>query len=464
MRAKRADLTRRIQGQLTLRYETEGLTAFAGLSLFQDYVATLKVRARIVNTLRAHLPAIDIGIARAVLLLVALILTGGRRIRHLDYLQHDPIVRQFCGARRLPTSRTINRWLARFDGGAVSALQRVVEQLVADDLNAMGDRRITIDVDGSVVSTGMAVEGAKRGFNPHHRKVPSYYPITAYEARSGRILRVENRPGNIHDGKAALGFLAALFDQVDRTLPWVRTTELRMDGAFFLRETFDLLDQHRAEYAIKVPFWKGLELQDAIRDAAHWLPVEEGVEYIRHHLHVRGWGRTLQVVIFRKRVFHSTAKNFQLDLFDPDNGYHEYSAIASNLAMSGASLWNFMCGRGTHEKVYGELKRGFAFNCLPSMKYHGNSAWQMLSVLSFNLMRGFQVATDAAPRKTDGKRRARHVFDAIHTARFTWLNRPGLVVRPQGRCTLDIGTFPAVRSKFEALRQGLDEHRRFMSN
>ena len=132
--------------------------------------------------------------------------------------------------------------------------------------------------------------------------------------------------------------------------------------------------------------------------------------------------------------------------------------------MSGASLWNFMCGRGTHEKAYGELKRGFAFNCMPSMKYHANSAWQILSVLSFNLMRGFQVATDAAPRKTDGKRRTRHVFDAIHTARFTWLNRPGLVVGPQGRCTLDVGVIPAVRSKFEALRQGLDEYRRFLSN
>ncbi len=92
------------------------------------------------------------------------------------------------------------------------------------------------------------------------------------------------------------------------------------------------------------------------------------------------------------------------------------------------------------------------------------SAQYNLSVLSFNLMRGFQVATDAAPRKTDGKRRARHVFDAIHTARFTWLNRPGLVVKPQGRCTLDVGVIPAVRSKFEALRQGLDKYRRFLSN
>jgi hypothetical protein len=40
-------------------------------------------------------------------------------------------------------------------------------------------------------------------------------PITAYEAQSGTVLRVLNRPGNIHDGKASLPFLKDLFDQID---------------------------------------------------------------------------------------------------------------------------------------------------------------------------------------------------------------------------------------------------------
>lgn len=98
-------------------------------------------------------------------------------------------------------------------------------------------------------------------------------------------------------------------------------------------------------------------------------------------------GRRERVVIYRKRVYHRTAKNFQLDLFDPDDGYFEYSAIATNKPLSGRYVWYFMCGRGTHEKVYGELKHGFAFNCVPSMDYHANSAWQILSVMAFNLTR-----------------------------------------------------------------------------
>ena len=105
------------------------------------------------------------------------------------------------------------------DQGSVSALQRLNEEIVAHDLQGSGGSQLTVDVDGSVVSTGMTVEGAKRGYNPHHRKVPSYYPITAYEARSGRVLRVQNRAGNVHDGKASVEFLGDLFAQIKRTLP-----------------------------------------------------------------------------------------------------------------------------------------------------------------------------------------------------------------------------------------------------
>jgi len=35
---------------------------------------------------------------------------------------------------------------------------------------------------GAAVGTGLTVERARRGYNPHHRKVPSYCPITAEEA------------------------------------------------------------------------------------------------------------------------------------------------------------------------------------------------------------------------------------------------------------------------------------------
>ena len=70
--------------------------------------------------------------------------------------------------------------------------------VVAHTINLLRARKLTIDVDGTVLCTGKQVGGARRGYNPHHRKVPSYYPITAYLADSGHFLRVHNLLANFH--------------------------------------------------------------------------------------------------------------------------------------------------------------------------------------------------------------------------------------------------------------------------
>ena len=60
-----------------------------------------------------------------------------------------------------------------------------------------------------------------RGFNPHHRKDRSYYPLLAHVAQTGHILRLKNRPGNVHDSKQSAAFLrelrAASADSISRS-------------------------------------------------------------------------------------------------------------------------------------------------------------------------------------------------------------------------------------------------------
>ena len=104
-----------------------------------------------------------------------------------------------------------------------------------------------------------------------------------------------------------------------------------------------------------------------------------------------------------------------------------------------------------HEKVYGELKGGFAFDRVPTMRYAANSAWQILSVLAFNLIRGFQAATTAERRAGTRKRRSLYRFESIQTLRYVCLQRAGVIVRPDGYATLDVGCSPAVAERFRRL-------------
>jgi hypothetical protein len=193
VRRRKADLRARVNGQLTLRYERAGLTSYAGLEFVRRWLHRDGVVALLRQELATALPATDYGVLGLVLVVLALLLSGGRRLRHLRYLDRDPVVLRFCGLRQLPTARTVGRWLAAFRAQHLPRLQRVNALVAARVIRQSGQRRLTIDVDGSVVSTGLQVAWAQRGFNPHRRKVPSYYPITAYEAQSGQILRVQNR-------------------------------------------------------------------------------------------------------------------------------------------------------------------------------------------------------------------------------------------------------------------------------
>ena len=144
-------------------------------------------------------------------------------------------------------------------------------------------------------------------------------------------------------------------------------------------------------------------------------------------------------MLYRRRVSHKSRRNFQLDLFDPDDGHYEYSAILTNKRLNHRNLWHFYNGRGSHEKVYGELKGGFAFDCLPSLSEPANAAWQMLSVLAFNLSRAFQTQTSAPTRTANRKRRTLRRFVTIHTLRFKLLSRAALLIRPAGKTTLHLG-------------------------
>src|SRR5437870_6675709 len=139
-----------------------------------------------------------------ILVIVVLILVGGRRLDHLNYLCEDPLVKRFCGLLRLPRERSVARWLKRFTHKSLQALVELNSQMVCEAIEKEKLGRLTLDIDGSVITTGASVAWSFRGFNQHHRKDPSYYPILAHLAQTGQFLRLKNRPGTDHDSNGAV--------------------------------------------------------------------------------------------------------------------------------------------------------------------------------------------------------------------------------------------------------------------
>ncbi len=447
MRLTIASLRRAVKGDLAIQFIPQTLTSYGGLELLRRYLRRIDLTARLRQAF-AGLPS-DYGSARIALVLLALFYAGARRLEHLRFLSGDPLVTRFS---RLSATRgaRVSCVNCRSQFATVRRVgSRARPHLVTEALARLDLPRVTIDVDGSVIRTGSTVGWAFRGFNPHHRKDPSYYPLMAHVAQTGHILRLKNRPGNVHDSKQAIPFLREVIDDLRRQLGRRVALEFRMDAAFFQRGILQLLAARDCGYAIKVGYWSWLPLKTIAAARPRWDSVAPGVTGHETELVVSQWhDLRLRVVLYRKHVAHETRRKFQLDLFTPDDGHYEYSAVATNLALGPAALWAFACGRGAQEKTIAELKGEYALDVVPTKHYAANSAWQQLGILAHNLIRSFQLDTVAAPKPRSRKRTYAYVFRSLRTLRFLLIARAGRLTRLGGRNVLRLTENPATEALY----------------
>jgi DDE family transposase len=453
MRLSVETLRQVVKRDLPIAFVPQQLTSYGGLELVRRYVRRLDLPRRL-HAACAGLGG-DYSGARLGLLLVALLYVGARRLEHLQYLVGDPLVRRFAGLARVPTARTVSNWLRRFTQETLRPLVALNQGLVLDTLARLDMPRLTLDVDGTVVRTGATVAWAFRGFNPHHRKDRSYYPLLAHIAQTGHILRLKNRPGNVHDSKQAVGFLREVIDSVRDRLGRGLPLEFRMDAAFFQRAVLRLLAARGCAYAIKVGYWSWLPLKHLAAERRHWQPLAPDVTGFEHQLAIPQWDLRLRVMIYRKHVRHESPKNFQLDLFTPDDGHFEYYAVATNMTLSLPALYAFIGGRGAQEKTIAELKGEFALDVVPTRHYGANCAWQQLSVLAYNIARSFQLDTIAEPRCRSRKRTYSYVLRSIRTLRFLVITRAGRLTRIGGRNVLRLALNPATQALYARLEHAL---------
>ena len=184
-------------------------------------------------------------------------------------------------------------------------------------------------------------------------------------------------------------------------------------------------------------------------ECRHWHPVASGVTGHETELVIPQWHNLrLRVVLYRKHVHHDTPRNFQLDLFTPDDGHFGYSAVATDLPLGLPALFAFVSGRGAQEKTFAELKGEFALDVVPTNHYGANSAWQQLSILAYNLVRNFQLDTLAEPKPRSRKRTYVYLFRSMRTLASCSSPAPGASPAFGGRNVLRLAKNPATETLY----------------
>ena len=446
MKCSRSEVRHQVHAIPPLRFETQSLTSFSGLVLFQQFFATLGLMARL-RACFAHVQGGKVfGRATLFFQLIVHLLLGYRELRDSRYYRDDPLVKRLLGLKRLPDVATLSRMLQQADARSVENVRRLLRELIFQRLRKLRLARITLDFDGSVQSTRRRAEGTAVGYNRKRKGERSYYPLFCTIAQTGQVLDFLHRPGNVHDSKGAQEFILASITAIREVLPGVRI-EVRMDSAFFSDEIVSALNRAGVEFTLSVPFERFVRLKELIESQRQWWELGGEMAAFQTWWKPECWDRECRFVVVRTRVKEQLKGPVQLDLFVPHVWGYEFKVIVTNKPLSMRPVVEFHNGRGSQEGIFGELKSHCQMGYVPVRKCLGNQLYLLAGLLAHNLVRELQMATTPQTRRTTAKRATLWVFERLDTFRGGFLQRAGRLTRPHGRLTLTLSMPPWLQKR-----------------
>lgn len=244
MKSSKAQIYTKFHKIPAIRFQDQQLTSFSGLLIFQLLFKRLNLKNRLKKCF-SHLKVSPIfGHHVIVMLLIIHLILGFRRLREIEYYRDDPLVLRLMGLKRLPDVSTISRNLSQLDTQSIEHIQKLSQSFVIDGLQREQFPRLTLDFDGSVLSTKSHAEGSAIGFNKVKKGARSYYPLFCTVAQTGQFFDMHHRPGNVHDSNGAADFMLRCFENAKAQLPGT-LLESRMDGAFLIKKSFLYWRQNR---------------------------------------------------------------------------------------------------------------------------------------------------------------------------------------------------------------------------
>lgn len=427
-----------------INFEDHQLTSFSGLLIFQVLFSNIKLKQRLKDCFR-HLTVTPIfGQHIVTLLLIVHLLLGYRRLREVDYYRDDPLVLRLLGLRKLPDVATISRTLSGMDIDSVKNVRQLSNALVLETLKRVSLPRLTLDFDGSVISTKAHAEGTAVGFNKNKKGARSYYPLFCTVAQTGQFFDLLHRPGNVHDSNGAERFMFDCVMQARREMN-KSIVESRMDSAFFSQVILNELHADGVFFTASVPFERFPQLKDMISSTKRWKSIDSQTSFFETTWKPKSWVCPYRFIFVRRQTKKQRKGPLQLHLFEPRDHAYDYKVIVTNKKESAKNVVAFHNGRGSQEALFGDAKNHAGLAVLPSRRLAGNQLYTLCAMMAHNLSREVQIRSAKPAPRTRPKRPSLWTFHKLDTLRHRIIQRAGRLSRPQGKLTLTMSANQAVR-------------------
>lgn len=447
MKSRKSEVHSKVYAIPQLQFEAQNLTAYSGLVIFQALFRNLDLKSRLGKCF-SHMKLSPIfGHHVTVMFLIVHLILGFRRLRERDYYHEDPMVRRILGLKKIADVSTISRNMGQMDARSFIKVRKLNQEIVGTRLATEGFRRVTLDFDGSVLSTNRRAEGTAVGYNKKKKGSRSYYPLFCTIAQTGQFFDFRHRSGNVHDSNGAGKLMRHCFDDIRKILPKA-IIESRTDSAFFSEDIMNLMDERHVEFTSSVPFDRFAELKVIVESRKRWITIDDTWSYFESDWKPKSWDQKYRFVFIRQQVPLQRKGALQLDLFEPRDHQYDYKVIVTNKTGKARSVLLFHNGRGSQEGIFAQSKTQTQLDYTPTNSLNGNRIYTAAVILTHNLTRELQMQVQDQQKATTSKRAAHWVFQSLGTIRNTLIHRAGRLTKPQGKLTLTLNANEKVQKEF----------------
>ncbi len=371
----------------SVNFSDREVTAWGGLALLKRMLDSIGFRQAAAGW-GLPAPGSNRGYAPVQLIeqFIVSIWCGACRFAHAETVRMDRTLVRLFGWARAAGHKAIMRLFARFDMLANERVQAQVYRWFFGKIGAI--KRVTLDVDSTVIARCGRQQGAARGYNPQRHGRPSHHPLLAFVAEARMVANFWLRPGHAHSANNVVRFLESTLTHLGDK----QVGLLRADSGFFDEAVLRFLEQQGIAYVVAARLTQPLQRQ--LYQARSWWALQPGLELTELRYRAQSWASERRLIVVRQSVKRKTAQGKTLALFadDPDIEGWRYAALVTSLALPMAEVWRTYRGRADCENRIKELKADFGLDAFNMRDFWATEAALGFAMLAYNLMSLFRQA------------------------------------------------------------------------
>ncbi|MDR1276325.1 MAG: IS1380 family transposase [Candidatus Accumulibacter sp.] len=371
----------------SVSFSEREVTAWGGLALFKQMLDSMGFRQAAADW---GLPAPRSNRGYAPLQLVEQFIVsiwcGACRFAHAETVRMDGTLVRLFGWTKAAGHKAIMRLFGRFDMLSNERVQAEIYRWCFGKIGAL--KKVTLDVDSTVITRNGEQEGAARGYNTNRRGRVSHHPLLAFVAEARLVANFWLRSGNAHSANNFLQFLESTLHHLGDKIVGL----LRADSGFFDETILLALEGKCIPYIIAARLTQ--PPQRKLYQVSDWWALEAGLELAELWYQAGGWKTARRFIVVRQSVKRKTAPGKTLSLFadDPDIQGWRYGAFVTCLDLPMVEVWRTYRGRADCENRIKELKADFGLDAFNMRNFWATEAALGFAMLAYNLMSLFRQA------------------------------------------------------------------------